>query len=243
MSQPSPADKKACHRRKTCRLCNGGRLTRVLELAPTPPANAFVSREELSRPQPSFPLDVFFCEDCRHVQLLDVVDPSILFENYVYVSGTSPSFVAHFEQYAKGILDQFKPAPGSLVLDIGSNDGTLLRFFQQAGMKVQGVDPARNIAEEATRKGINTMAAFFSPKLAAEIRAQQGPASVITANNVFAHIDNLEAIVEGIRTLLAPGGVFVFEVSYLVDVFEHIAVLTTIYHEHLDYHSGQTPGA
>jgi SAM-dependent methyltransferase len=236
MSQHSPAEKNPCHRRKTCRLCGGGKLTLVLELAPTPPANAFVSRDELDKPQPSFPLDVFFCEDCFHVQLLDVVDPSVLFENYVYVSGTSPSFVAHFENYAKGILDQFKPAPGSLVVDIGSNDGTLLRFFQKAGMKVLGVDPARKIAEEATRNGIPTLAAFFSPKLAAEIRAQYGAASVITGNNVFAHIDNLEAIVEGIRTLLAPGGVFIFEVSYLVDVFEK-TLFDTIYHEHLDYHS------
>jgi len=231
-----PAGKNLCHRRSTCRLCGGNKLTLVLKLAPTPPANAFVSRDELDKPQALFPLDVFFCESCRHVQLLDVVDPSVLFENYVYVSGTSPSFVAHFQNYAKGILDQFKPAPGSLVVDIGSNDGTLLRFFQQAGMKVLGVDPARNIAEEATRTGIPTRAAFFSPKLAAEIRAQDGAASVITGNNVFAHIDNLGAIVEGIRTLLAPDGVFVFEVSYLVDVFEK-TLFDTIYHEHLDYHS------
>lgn len=236
MSQHPPEEKNLCRRRKTCRLCGGTNLALVLELAPTPPANAFIPREELDGPQPLFPLDVFFCKDCCHVQLLDVVDPSVLFENYVYVSGTSPSFVAHFEAYAKCILDQFKPAPGSLVMDIGSNDGTLLRFFQQAGMRVLGVDPARHIAEEATRKGIETLPAFFSPKLAAEIRAQHGPASVITANNVFAHIDNLEAIVEGIRTLLAPGGVFVFEVSYLADVFEK-TLFDTIYHEHLDYHS------
>jgi len=231
-----PAGKNLYHRRKTCRLCGGRRLTLVLGLAPTPPANAFVSRDELDKPQPRFPLDVFFCEDCHHVQLLDVVSPSVLFENYVYVSGTSPSFVAHFESYARGILDQFKPPPGSLVVDIGSNDGTLLRFFQQAGMRVLGVDPARNIAEEATRKGIKTLPAFFSPKLAADIRAEHGAATVITANNVFAHIDDLEGIVEGIRTLLAPDGVFVFEVSYLVDVFEK-TLFDTIYHEHLDYHS------
>ncbi len=208
----------------------------MLELAPTPPANAFVPKEELNKTQQCFPLDVFFCEDCAHVQLLDIVDPSVLFENYVYVSGTSPSFVAHFESYAKSVLYQFKPKPGSLVLDIGSNDGTLLRFFQKAGMKVLGIDPAKNIAEQATKNGIETMATFFSPQIAKDIRSKYGPASVITANNVFAHIDNLEAVVEGIRTLLAPDGVFVFEVSYLVDVFEK-TLFDTIYHEHLDYHS------
>jgi SAM-dependent methyltransferase len=217
-------------------LCGGQRLTLVLELVPTPPANAFVSRDELNRRQCCFPLDVFFCEDCCHAQILDVVNPAVLFENYVYVSGTSPVFVAHFESYARSILDQFKPAAGSLVLDIGSNDGTLLRFFQQAGMQVLGVDPARSIAEEATRKGIKTLPAFFSPQLAADIRSKHGAAKVITANNVFAHIDDLESIVEGVRTLLASDGVFVFEVSYLADVFEK-TLFDTIYHEHLDYHS------
>lgn len=208
----------------------------MLELAPTPPANAFVSKEDLNKPQPCFPLDVFYCQDCTHAQLLDIVDPAVLFENYVYVSGTSPSFVAHFESYAKSVLEQFMPAQGSLVVDIGSNDGTLLRFFQKAEMKVLGIDPAKNIAEQATKNGIETMAAFFNPQLAKEIRASHGPASVITANNVFAHIDNLEGVVEGIRTLLALDGIFVFEVSYLVDVFEK-TLFDTIYHEHLDYHS------
>lgn len=225
-----------CHRRSTCRLCGGTQLTLVLKLAATPPANAFVSREELGKPQPVFPLDVFFCEDCSHVQLLDVVDPSVLFENYVYVSGTSPSFVAHFEAYAQHLIEAFELPREGLVLDIGSNDGTLLRFFQKAGMLVVGVDPARNIAEAATRNGIKTIPAFFNPKLATEIRKEHGPAKAITANNVFAHIDDLDSIVEGIRILLDRDGVFVFEVSYLVDVFEN-TLFDTIYHEHLDYHS------
>jgi SAM-dependent methyltransferase len=232
----SPTAKELCHRRKTCRLCGGDRLTLVLKLAPTPPANAFVSKDELNKPQPSFPLDVFFCEDCTHAQLLDVVDPSVLFEKYVYVSGTSPSFVAHFESYARDLLAQFKPPPGGLVVDIGSNDGTLLRFFQRAGMKVLGIDPARDIAKDATRDGIPTLAAFFSPPLAKELREKHGTASIITANNVFAHIDNLAGVVEGVQTLLGPDGIFVFEVSYLPDVLEK-TLFDTIYHEHLDYHS------
>jgi SAM-dependent methyltransferase len=208
----------------------------VLELAPTPPANAFVGPQELDKPQTRFPLDVFFCQDCCHLQLLDVVDPAILFENYVYVSGTSPSFVAHFESYARAILDQFKLPRQSLVVDIGSNDGTLLTFFQKAGMRVLGVDPARSIAEEATRKGVETWATFFSSKVAADIRTKHGTATAITANNVFAHVDDLSGVVEGVCTLLAPDGVFAFEVSYLVDVFEK-TLFDTIYHEHLDYHS------
>lgn len=226
----------SCRRRPTCRLCHGTHLTEVFKLAPTPPANAFVGAVELDRPQERFPLDVAFCEDCGHVQLFDVVDPRLLFENYVYVSGTSPVFVRHFQDYAADVLGRFQPAPGSLVLDIGSNDGTLLSFFQQAGMAVQGVDPAKDIAAAATARGIDTVAGFFTPALAADIRAKRGPAAVITANNVFAHIDDLDAVVDGIRALLADDGVFVFEVSYLVDVVEN-TLFDTIYHEHLDYHS------
>lgn len=226
----------ACRRRSDCRLCGARRLTRVLALTPTPPANAFVSAAELNKPQPRFPLDVYFCEDCGHAQLLDVVDPRVLFENYVYVSGTSPVFVRHFEDYARAVLDRFRPAAGSFILDIGSNDGTLLGFFRDGGMKVLGIDPARAIAAAANARGIETWIDFFTPALAARIRAERGPAAVIAANNVFAHVDDLAGVAEGVRSLLAPDGVFVFEVSYLVDVYEK-TLFDTVYHEHLAYHS------
>ncbi len=226
----------ACRRRPDCRLCGARRLTRVLALTPTPPANAFVPADALQAPQDCFPLDVFFCEDCGHVQLLDVVDPRVLFENYVYVSGTSPVFVRHFEDYARAVLERFRPAAGSLVLDVGSNDGTLLGFFQKGGMKVLGIDPARAIAAAASARGIETWTDFFTPALAARIRTERGPAAVVAANNVFAHVDDLAGVAEGVRALLAPDGVFVFEVSYLADVYEK-TLFDTVYHEHLAYHS------
>ncbi len=225
-----------CRRRDICRLCGGNDLARVLKLTPTPPANAFVGEDGLGAEQAFFPLDVFFCNTCHHVQLLDVVDPAVLFENYVYVSGTSPSFVKHFEGYAEAVLDRFAPEPGSLVVDIGSNDGTLLGAFKARGMTVLGVDPARDIAEDATKSGIETITGFFSAELAAEIRKTRGPARIITANNVFAHADDLSGIVNGIKSLLADDGVFVFEASYLADVIEK-TLFDTIYHEHLAYHS------
>ncbi len=191
---------------------------------------------EADKEQALFPLDVFFCEDCFHVQLLDVVEPKVLFENYVYVSGTSPVFVKHFEDYAADVMGRLAPGPGGLVVDIGSNDGTLLGFFKDAGMKVLGIDPARDIAEKATASGIETLNDFFSAPLAEKILGTHGPAAVITANNVFAHIDDLAGVSEGIASLLADDGIFVFEVSYLVDVFEK-TLFDTIYHEHLAYHS------
>ena len=233
---PVEPGRAACRRRADCRLCGARRLTRVFALTPTPPANAFVTADARGAPQERFPLDVFLCEECGHVQLLDVVDPGVLFENYVYVSGTSPVFVRHFEDYARAVLERFRPAPGSLVLDIGSNDGTLLGFFRAGGMKVLGVDPARAIAQAASARGIETWADFFTPALAARIRTERGRAAIVTANNVFAHADDLAGVTEGVRAILAPDGVFVFEVSYLVDVYMN-TLFDTVYHEHLAYHS------
>lgn len=227
---------ETCRRRDTCRLCGGGDLTLVLALTPTPPANAFVDESQKAHPQACFPLDVFFCNTCAHVQLLDVVDPAVLFENYVYVSGTSPSFVKYFDDYAATLTNRFTPDVGSLVVDIGSNDGTLMAAFQSRGFRVLGVDPARDIAARATEAGVETIADFFTPDLANKIVNDRGPAAIVTANNVFAHADDLKKIVEGVRTLLAPGGVFVFEVSYLANVIAD-TLFDNIYHEHLAYHS------
>ena len=225
-----------CRRRATCRLCDSGDLSLVLSLTPTPLANAFVTADALNAPQECFPLDLSLCGECGHLQLLHVVDPSLLFADYVYVSGTSPSFVAHFEDYAASVIKAYQPPPGALVVDIGSNDGTLLGFFQQVGMAVQGIDPARDIAKAASEVGIETLNAFFDAALAVQIREKKGAAAVVTANNVFAHIDDLASMVAGVRTLLDDDGVFVFEVSYLTDVLEK-TLFDTIYHEHLSYHT------
>jgi SAM-dependent methyltransferase len=233
MTEPLPSP---VHRRADCRLCAGTDLELVLALTPTPPANAFVPPAERDQPQPVFPLDLFLCKSCFHLQMLDVVDPGLLFENYVYVSGTSPVFVRHFQDYAAELIRRYAPPPGSLALDIGSNDGTLLRFFKEARLAVLGIDPARSIAEAATQAGIETAVGFFTPDMAAQLRQERGPAAIVTANNVFAHIDDLAGVVRGVRSLLAAGGVFAFEVSYLVDVVEK-TLFDTIYHEHLSYHS------
>ena len=226
----------ACRRRADCRLCGGAELTKVLTLTPTPPANAFVPASELDRKQETFPLELFLCGKCAHVQMLDVVDPRVLFEHYVYVSGTSPVFVDHFRRYALSALRDFAMRPGSLVVDVGSNDGTLLRFFKDAGMKVLGIDPAQEIAAKATAEGLETLPAFFDAALAGRIVSERGPAALVTGNNVFAHTDEMKGFTEGVRRLLAPDGVFVFEVSYLADVVEK-TLFDTIYHEHLAYHT------
>jgi len=225
-----------CHRRSTCRLCDSANLTKVLALTPTPPANAFVVDEYRSVEQAVFPLELFFCENCSHLQLLDVVDPAELFRNYVYVSGTSASFIKHFENYAHTCIERFDLSTGELVVDIGSNDGTLLKFFQDNKLDVLGIDPAFAIAKEASNSGVETWPEFFNKTIADKIKKEKGLATLVTANNIFAHADDLAGITDSIRALLTPSGVFVFEVSYLVDVFED-TLFDTIYHEHLAYHS------
>jgi len=230
------ATEAICRRRGTCRLCGATKLGKALSLAPIPLANDFVAAEALSREQPRFPLDVFLCESCGHLQLLDVIDSKVLFEHYLYVSGTSPAFVRHFRDYAEYVAVRFAPRGNGFVVEIGSNDGTLLKIFRERGWRVLGVDPALEIGEATRRMGIPTITAFFAPDLADKIVAEHGRPDVITANNVLAHIDELDAVIRGFSRLLAPGGVVVFEVAYLVDLVEKI-LFDTIYHEHIDYHS------
>jgi SAM-dependent methyltransferase len=205
-------------------------------LSPTPPANDFRPESSLDQIQETYPLELMLCGDCGHLQLGHVVDPESLFSDYIYVSGTSPSFVAHFDAYAKAVWSMVAGAPDDLVVDIGSNDGTLLKSFRSLGARIRGVDPAQKIADAANQNGVPTIAAFFSSEIAARIIDAEGQARIITANNVCAHIDDLSSVVEDIVALLAPDGIFVFEVSYLMDVIEK-TLFDTVYHEHLDYHA------
>jgi SAM-dependent methyltransferase len=226
-------------RRKQCGLCeaNEARLREVLRLAPTPPANEFVSQAAVGKPQDTIPLTLLLCETCGHLQLAEIVDPERLFRNYVYVSGTSPVFVEHFRRYAAETISRFQLGKDSLVVEVGSNDGTLLKQYQAQGVpNVLGIDPASEIVKAAQAAGVPTIEAFFGPELAERLRAERGPAALICANNVFAHTESLVGFARGVRTLLADQGVFVFEVSYLVDVVEKL-LFDTIYHEHLAYHA------
>jgi hypothetical protein len=223
------------HRNEACRLCHGSRLEGVLSLTPTPPANACVGPERLSENQPRFPLDVAICIDCGHVQLVDVVDPSYLFSHYVYASGAAPVMVAHLEDYGRSVIRRLGLKSGDFIVEVGSNDGTFLRTFKMEGLKVLGIDPAQNIAAKANSEGIETLAEFFDLAVAQRVRKSHGPAHTVVANHVFAHVNDMQGFVDGVRTLLGPAGVFVFEVGYLVDVFEK-TTFDTIYHEHLDFH-------
>lgn len=227
--------KKVVHSRKDCRLCGSTDLVEVLSFGETPPANAYLSSNDLDTPELHAPLIINVCNACKLVQLRDVVDPEVFFSNYLYVSGTSPVFVAHFADYAKTVVERFALPKHSLVVDVGSNDGILLSFFKKHGMRILGIDPAKNIATEATKNGIPTIARFFTSETARRIVAEHGKASLITANNVFAHTDDVVGFTEAVKELLLPDGVFIFENQYLKDLIEQ-NLFDMIYHEHLCYY-------
>ena len=218
-------------------MCSSSDLIEVMKLNSTPPGNDLLTEDELGRKEPLYPLELFFCNNCSHVQLGHVVNPKILYQkNYTYVSGTSDEFVKHLENYSHEMIDRFSIKPKSFVVDIGSNDGTCLNFFKENGMNVLGIDPAKDIAKKATEDGIETIGDFFSYNLATELLEKYGAASFITSHNACAHIDNLLDIVKGVEILLDDNGVFVLEVGYLVDVYIN-TWFDTIYHEHLDFHT------
>jgi SAM-dependent methyltransferase len=223
-------------RRSTCRLCGGSDRALVLPLEPTPSGEDYLPADQLDLPQERFPMDLFLCRTCGHAEFPDVINPDLLYRNYKYQTSLSLGLVEHFGRYAASVLDAVHPAPGSLVMDVGSNDGSLLKFFRQRGHRVLGVDPATAIAQKATADGIETLPTYFTAQRAQELRAQRGPAAILTANNVFANIDNLADFASGVREMLAPDGVFVFETSYLLEVLAK-TLLETFFHEHLSYFS------
>lgn len=219
-----------------CRLCNSADLDLALSLPPSPIGDAFVSPEQRDVFQPAYPLDLRLCRDCGHVQLGHTLDPERLFREYLFETRSSLGLVEHFRRYRDHLLKRFPAQAGDLVIEIGSNDGSLLKFFQDSGLRVLGIDPARRPAETAQLSGIPTLSEFFTSDLAEKIKQQHGTAEFVAANNVFAHAEGLRDIALGVSHLLSSEGLFVFEVSYLLDIVEKL-LFDTVYHEHLSYHS------
>jgi SAM-dependent methyltransferase len=223
-------------KRTTCRLCDSPDFDIAFRLEPTPPANAYLKSSELNAAERCFPLDLYVCRRCHHAQLLDIVDPSVMFRHYAYVSGTSPVFVQHLSELRDEVLSRCLNKTSPFMVEIGSNDGTLLKLFKDKGIKVLGVEPATNLAVVANENGRPTLNAFFNSDTADAVRAENGGAHIICANNVLAHIDPLQDVFAGIKRLMDKDGICVFEVSYLVDVIEK-GLFDTIYHEHVSYHA------
>jgi len=223
-------------RRSVCRLCDSPDVELVVGLAPIPLAEKYVTGEQRGEHTDLYPVDLYMCRACGHVQLLDVIDPQVLWRDYTYESGRAQGMAEHFEEVAREIVRSSAPTSDALVVDVGSNDGTFLRCFLRRGFRVLGVDPATEIVRKANESGIATVADFFTPQTAARLRHLHGVAQIITAFNAFAHTDDLHGMAEAIGEMLAPDGVFVFEAQYLGDVVER-GLLGTIFHEHLSHHS------
>jgi SAM-dependent methyltransferase len=220
----------------TCRGCGASGLEVVLDLGEMPLANAILKEEDLARPEPRYPLALAYCPDCWLVQITETIPPDLLFREYTYFSSVSDAFVEHSRVIAERLIAQRGLGPDSLVVELASNDGYLLQHYARAGVPVLGIDPARNIAEVATARGVPTLAEFFTRDLADELATSGRTADVVHANNVIAHIPDLNGFVAGIARILKPDGIAVIETPYVRELVERLE-FDTIYHEHLFYHS------
>lgn len=219
-----------------CRSCGSHDLRLVLSLGETPLANSLLTEVELQKPEPIFPLDLVFCGNCTLVQITETVPPEQLFSNYLYFSSFSDTMLQHSEALVKRLIHDRQLNSGSLVIEIASNDGYLLQNYVQAGIPILGIEPASNIAKVANEKGIHTIAEFFGQSLAERLKAEGTQADIIHANNVLAHVAELNGVVGGIGLLLKDNGVAVIEAPYVKDLIDHCE-FDTIYHEHLCYYS------
>lgn len=220
-----------------CRSCESTDLHNVFSLGSTPLADGLVSRDQLSGTDLSVPLNVAFCNSCSLLQIVETVDPEILFcRSYPYFSSVSPALMKHFRTSAESLIDGMDLGPESLVIEAASNDGYMLRVFHERGIPVLGIDPADGPAGAANDKGIPTLNTFFGADVAKTLREEGRLADVFLANNVLAHVADLNGFVEGIATVLNPTGLAVIECPYVVDLIGH-GEFDTIYHQHLCYFS------
>lgn len=220
--------------RDNCRLCTSNEVEKVIDLPATPIGDHYIAASEIDKEQACYPLDVYFCHGCGHIQLLDVVNPELIYADYLYETSNSLGLVKHFDDYANDLIERWGLGKDSFIMDIGCNDGSILKAFQRKGLRVLGIEPASAIAEKNNQAGIETLNTFFSEQVAEQIRVDYGPVSLVTANNVMANIDDLDNFAAGIKTLLDKDGLFVFESGYLPDTIDN-SVIDNIYHEHLSY--------
>lgn len=220
-----------------CRSCGSTQLHPILSLGITPLADALLTASQVGEPEITVPLNALFCEHCTLVQIAETVRPEILFcRNYPYFSSVSPALMRHFSQSAEKLAERCNLGPQSLVVEAASNDGYMLRVFQERGIPVLGIDPADGPAAAAQAKGIETLCTFFTLELAQQLAAEGRRADLFLANNVLAHVPDLNGFTAGIRTLLRPTGLAVIECPYVGDLIEH-GEFDTIYHQHLCYFS------
>lgn len=221
---------------KVCQICSSKNLESILFVGYIPPVNSMPDIGSVPEEQPVYPLELLRCKDCTLAQIGLEVDPKVIFPfSYPYLSGSTRILRENFAELYQECAGMFSLGSNDLVIDIGSNDGTLLSNFKEHGHKVLGIEPSQ-AGDMARRNGIDTLTDYFSLETARNVKKKYGEAKLITAANVFAHIKDIHTVVEGILELLATDGIFVSESHYLMDLVETLQY-DTIYHEHLRHYS------
>ncbi len=220
----------------TCRFCGTVLGHTFADLGLSPLANSFLAPEARDRPEPRHPLRVLVCSDCRLVQLPEFESPESIFSDYAYFSSYSDSWLEHARRYVEAMTERFTLGPESRVVEIASNDGYLLQYFQQARIPVLGVEPAANVAEAAIAAGIPTEVRFFGEEAARALAEEGHAADLLLGNNVLAHVPDLNDFVRGLKLLLKPDGVITMEFPHVMRLIERNQ-FDTIYHEHFSYFS------
>ncbi len=229
--------KNSFKRSKSCRLCLRKSIINKLILKPIPLSEKFSKKPFPKKKLVNFPISLGLCNKCKSLQTNEVVDPKWLWSDFTYLSGQTKFIINHFKTLTIKFIKKFKLKKTSLVVDIGSNDGSFLNFFKKKGLMVAGIDPAKNLANIANKKGVYTIADFFNFKNVLQIEKKfRRKAGLILCFNTFAHAENLRDIVKNIRSLLDEKGVFIFECQYLRDIYDK-KILGTIFHEHMYHHS------
>ncbi|MGP3936056.1 methyltransferase domain-containing protein [Nonomuraea sp. KM88] len=216
----------------TCRLCGSHELAGVVDLGATPPCELFLTAEQLDEPEPTYPLHLRVCTRCRLAQLPPLITPEETFTEYAYFSSFSTSWVEH----ARRFVDQAGPRPGDFVVEVASNDGYLLQHVVERGVRCLGIEPSANVGKAAAAKGVPTLTAFLTPEVGRRVRAEHGPADLVVANNVYAHIPDIVGFTKGLRALVADDGRVSVEVQHLLTLME-LNQFDTIYHEHFQYYT------
>ncbi|GGF35253.1 methyltransferase [Marmoricola endophyticus] len=220
----------------TCRLCGGSDLRSVLDLGATPPCESFLTAAQLDEPEPTYPLHLRICADCLLLQIPALITPEETFTEYAYHSSFSDSWVQHARTYVDDATVRAGLGPDSLVVEVASNDGYLLRHVVDDGIRCLGIEPSVNVSEEARRIGVPTLTAFLSEDVARTVRAEHGPADLVTANNVYAHIPDLNGFTRALKALVADDGWVSIEVHHALHLVAE-AQFDTIYHEHFQYYT------
>jgi len=217
-----------------CRFCRSELKHTFVDLGLSPLCQNLVSPEQIDQPESFYPLHARVCHDCYLVQLDEYVSPDRIFSDYAYFSSYSDSWLAHGLKYTEKVCREYGLGPSSFVVEIASNDGYLLQHFKSRGVEVLGIEPAANVAAVARKKGIPTEVRFFGLKTAEAIRSQYRPADLIAANNVLAHVPDINDFVAGLAVLLGPQGVLTMEFPHLKELMVNNQ-FDTIYHEHFSY--------